>query len=370
MKAAVQFDVPGKLHVVDVEIDRPRGREILIRTEASGLCHSDLHFMEGKYQPDLPVVLGHEAAGVVEAVGDGVTGVEPGDHVVTCLSTFCGMCAMCLRGRPVLCTRQGLERSPSDRPRLSLDGRRVHAFNRLGAFAERMLIHENSAVVIRKDMPLDRAALIGCGVVTGVGAVVNTARVEPGNSVAVIGCGGIGLNAIQGAALAGANRIVAIDRLAWKLEIARDFGATDIVDASEEDPVSAVLDLVPGGVDHAIEAIGLKSTAEQAFAMLARGGTATIVGMIPEGEKIEIPGDVLMGDEKRVQGSNMGSNRFRIDIPRYVDLYMTGRLELDSLLSARISLNEVNEGYDALLRGEVARSVIVFPDPPENAKFP
>jgi S-(hydroxymethyl)glutathione dehydrogenase/alcohol dehydrogenase len=360
MKAAVQFEVPGKLQIVDVEIDSPRSREVLIRTAASGLCHSDLHFLEGKYQPDLPLLLGHEAAGVVEAVGDQVTGIYPGDQVITCLSTFCGSCEFCMRGRPVLCSRQGVEREPEDRPRISVNGRPVHQFARIGAFAEKMLVHEHSVVTIRNDMPLDRAALVGCAVTTGIGAVINTAAIPVGSTVAVIGCGGIGLNAVQGAAIAGASRIVAIDKVAWKLEMARSFGATDIVDASEEDVVAAVRALLPGGVDYAFEAIGLKTAAEQAFAMLARGGAATVIGMIPEGQSIEIPGDVLMGDEKRLQGSNMGSNRFRIDIPRYVDLYMNGRLNLDDLISARISLDQVNDGYEALNRGEVARSVIVF----------
>jgi len=360
MRAAVQFEVPGKLHIVDVDIAAPQSHEVLIRTVASGLCHSDLHFLEGKYQPDLPLLLGHEAAGVVEVVGNQVNGILPGDHVVSCLSTFCGSCDFCMRGRPVLCTRQGVERRPGQPPRLTFNGEKVNQMTRLGAFAEQMLVHEHSVVVIRKDMPLDRAALVGCAVTTGVGAVINTAAISAGSSVAVIGCGGIGLNAVQGAAIAGATRVVAIDKLAWKLNMAKKFGATDTVDASEEDAVAAVKSLVPGGVDYAFEAIGLKSAAEQAFAMLARGGTATVIGMIPEGQNIEIPGDVLMGDEKRLQGSNMGSNRFRIDIPKYIDLYMNGRLNLDDLVSARITLDHVNEGYEALNRGEVARSVIVF----------
>jgi S-(hydroxymethyl)glutathione dehydrogenase/alcohol dehydrogenase len=253
-----------------------------------------------------------------------------------------------------------VERDPDETPRVAFNGERVHQFARLGAFAEKMLVHQHSVVPVRDDMPLDKAALIGCAVTTGIGAVINTAAVPVGSTVAVIGCGGIGLNAVQGAALAGASRIVAIDKLAWKLDIAKSFGATDIVDASEEDTVAAVKELVPDGVDFAFEAIGMKSAAEQAFAMLARGGTATVIGMIPEGQMIEIPGDLLMADEKRLQGSNMGSNRFRIDIPRYVDLYMNGRLNLDDLISARITLDQVNEGYEALNRGKVARSVIVF----------
>ncbi|CAN5732522.1 Zn-dependent alcohol dehydrogenase [soil metagenome] len=360
MKAAVQFEVPGKLEIVEVEIDNPASNEVLIRVVASGLCHSDLHFLEGKYQPDLPLLLGHEAAGVVEAVGNQVRSIAPGDHVVTCLSTFCGSCRNCMRGRPVLCSRLGVERPDDATPRITFDGKKVHQFARLGAFAEKMLVHEHSAVAIRKDMPLDRAALVGCAVTTGIGAVTNTAAIPAGSTVAVIGCGGIGLNAVQGAAIAGASRIVAIDKLAWKLDLARTFGATDVVDASEEDAVTAVHALVPGGVDFAFEAIGIKVAAEQAFGMLAKGGTATVIGMIPEGQNIEIPGDILMGDEKRLQGCNMGSNRFRIDIPTYIDLYMNGRLNLDDLVSARIPLDQVNEGYAALNRGEVARSVIVF----------
>jgi len=212
-------------------------------------------------------------------------------------------------------------------------------------------------------MPLDRAALVGCAVTTAVGAVVNTARIPLGATVAILGCGGVGLNAVQGAALAGAGKVIAIDRLAWKLDLARQYGATDTIDASEVDSVDAVLELIPEGVDYAIEAIGLKVAAEQAFQMLAKGGTAVVVGMIPEGQMIEINGELLMGDGKSLLGSNMGSNRFRVDIPKYVDSYLEGRLKLDELVSRKISLDEVNEGYAALNRGEVTRSIIVF----ENA---
>jgi S-(hydroxymethyl)glutathione dehydrogenase/alcohol dehydrogenase len=271
-------------------------------------------------------VPGHEAAGVVEAVGPDVTEFRPGDHVIGCLSIFCGRCEYCLSGRPVLCTRQGLERGPGEPPRLSRNGEPLHQFLRLSAFAERMLVHENALVKIRHEMPLDRAALIGCAVTTGLGAVFNTARVPPGATVAVIGCGGVGLNCVQGAAIAGASRVVAIDTLPWKLELARAFGATDGIDATAGDPVGQVRELTGGGVEYSFEAIGLKATAEQAFAMLRSGGTATIIGMIPEGERIELPGSDFL-DEKKIQGSNMGSNRFRIDMPRYVDLYLGGRFE-------------------------------------------
>jgi S-(hydroxymethyl)glutathione dehydrogenase/alcohol dehydrogenase len=369
MLAAVLHSIPGQLTVEEVGIDSPGPREVLIRTAAAGLCHSDLHFMEGKYFSRTPLVLGHESAGVVEAVGSDVTYVAPGDHVITCLSSFCGQCEFCLAGRPSLCDKVGLDRAPDAPPRLTIDGTRCEQFANLASFAEQLLVDERAVVKIRQDMPLDRAALIGCGVTTGVGAVFRTAKVEAGSTVAVIGCGGVGLNCVQGAALAGASRVLAIDTNAMKLTLAEQFGATDLVDATKGDPVAQVKDLLPGGagtaaspgagVDYAFEAIGLKQTAEQAFGMLKKGGTATIIGMIPLGTNIEIHGvEFLL--EKKLQGSNMGSNRFRQDMPRYIELYLDGRLKLDELVSARISLDDVNDGFAALTRGDVARSVIVF----------
>jgi S-(hydroxymethyl)glutathione dehydrogenase/alcohol dehydrogenase len=359
MRAAVLPEIPSMLEVAEIQIDRPGPREVLVRTVAAGLCHSDLHFMEGKYSHDTPTVPGHEAAGVVEAVGADVTHVRPGDHVIGCLSIFCGRCEYCLSGRPVLCDRQGLEREDDQPPRLSRDGAPIHQFLRLSAFAEMMLVHENTLVKIRDEMPLDRAALIGCAVTTGLGAVFNTAKVTPGSTVAVIGCGGVGLNSVQGAVITGAGRVIAVDTNPWKLELARTFGATDLVDATAGDPVEQVRELTSGGVEYSFEAIGLKVTSEQSFAMLRKGGTATIIGMIPEGERIELPGSEFL-DEKKIQGSNMGSNRFRVDMPRYVDLYLSDRLKLDELVSARIGLDQINDGFDAMRRGEVARSVIEF----------
>ncbi|MBK9178096.1 MAG: Zn-dependent alcohol dehydrogenase [Acidimicrobiales bacterium] len=360
MKAAVLRTIPSELEIDEVRIDAPGPREVLIRTAAAGLCHSDLHFMEGAYPYPCPTVLGHESAGVVEAVGDQVTYVAPGDHVVTCLAVFCGTCEYCLGGRPSLCDKSAVRR-PLDGPqRLSLpDGTPVWQFLDMSSFAEQMLVHENAVVKIPEEMPLDRAALIGCGVNTGVGAVVNTAKVPPGSTVAVIGCGGVGLNAVQGAVLAGAARVIAVDMLPGKLELARQFGATDVVDASAGDAVAQVQQLTGGGVHYSFEAIGLKQTAEQAFQMLRNGGTATVIGMIPVGTMVELHGvDLLF--EKRLQGSNMGSGSFRLDMPTYVDLYLQGRLKLDELVSRRITLEQVNEGFDAMKAGEVARSVIVF----------
>jgi S-(hydroxymethyl)glutathione dehydrogenase/alcohol dehydrogenase len=237
MRAAVLSRIPGPLEIVDVQVDAPGPREVLVRVAASGLCHSDLHFMEGKYECDTPIVLGHEAAGVVEAVGSEVAGLGPGDRVVACLSVFCGRCELCLSGRPALCQAPERERSPDQPPRLSRDGERVYQFARLSAFAEQMLVHEHALVKIAPEMPLDKAALIGCGVTTGLGAVFRTARVDPGSTVAVIGCGGIGLSAVQGARIAGANRIIAVDTFASKLELAQALGATHVVNGSTGDPV-------------------------------------------------------------------------------------------------------------------------------------
>jgi S-(hydroxymethyl)glutathione dehydrogenase/alcohol dehydrogenase len=359
-RAAILEAAPGELVIDDITVGDVGPREVRVRTVAAGLCHSDLHFMQGLYPYPLPAVLGHESAGVVEEVGDEVRDVAVGDHVVSCVSGFCGACRYCLTGRPYLCTKVGLNRAPGSAPRLSRGDEALAPFFDLASFSEALLVHEHYLVKIRPDMPLEKAALLGCGVTTGLGAVLNTAAVRPGETVAVLGCGGIGLNAIQGAALAGAGRIIAVDRLVTKLAMARAFGASDVVDASATDPVAAVLELTAGeGVDHAFEAIGLKATAEQAFAMVGRGGTATVIGMVPFGQPLEIDATMLLSG-KRLQGSNMGSNRFRIDIPRYIEWYLAGRLELDALVSATMSLDQINEGFAALAAGEVARQLVLF----------
>jgi S-(hydroxymethyl)glutathione dehydrogenase/alcohol dehydrogenase len=359
MRAAILEGAPGELVIDEVDVGQVGPREVLVRTVAAGLCHSDLHFIQGLYPYPLPAVLGHESAGEVLAVGDQVTGLAPGDHVVSCVSAFCGSCRWCLTGRPFLCDKVGLTRAVGEPPRLSRRGEMLFPFFDLASFAEELLVHEPLLVKIRPEMPLDKAALIGCGVTTGVGAVINTAGVRPGETVAVLGCGGIGLNAIQAAAIVGAGRVVAVDRLASKLELARTFGATDVVDASVDDPVAAVQELTGGGVDHAIEAIGLKVTAEQAFAMLGKGGTATVIGMVPFGQRIEVDATQLISG-KRLQGSNMGSNRFRLDMPQYVDWYLAGRLKLDELVSATMPLDTINDGFATLASGEVARQLVLF----------
>ena len=353
------YEVNKPLVIEEVEVDKPRAREVLIRTKAAGVCHSDLHFLDGSFPYPLPVILGHESAGVVEAVGADVRGIKPGDHVITCLNAFCGHCEHCLNGRMNLCINPETRREPTEVQRLRKRDGPMNQFANLSSFAEQMLVHEHACVPIRKDMPLDRAALIGCAVLTGVGAVVRTANVRVGEIVAVIGCGAVGLAAINGDAIAGAGRIIAIDRIGSKLNLAKHFGATDVIDASKEDPVPKVIEMSSGGVPHSFEAIGLKQTAEQAFKMLRRGGTANIIGMIAVGVNIELPGRDFLG-EKSVRGCFMGSNRFPLDMPRLVDLYLNGKLKLDELISRRIKLKDVNSAFDELKRGELARSVIMF----------
>jgi S-(hydroxymethyl)glutathione dehydrogenase/alcohol dehydrogenase len=272
---------------------------------------------------------------------------------------FCGHCRFCTQGRPNLCDREGLNRDPDDRPRLSFNREPLHQFLNLSSYAEKLLIHEHALVKVRKDMPMDKAALIGCGVTTGMGAVLNTARVPAGSTVAVIGCGGIGLSAIQGAAIAGANRVIAVDRISSKLQLAKTMGATDLVNSRDGDPVEQVIELTGGGVQFSFEAVGTKVTAEQAYNMLEKGGTATLIGLVPVGEKLELDARSFI-QERRIQGSNMGSNRFRVDMPNYVEMYLAGRLKLDEMITREIRLEEINEAFDALLEGEVARQVIRF----------
>lgn len=359
MKAAVFREVGKPLEIEDVQISKPGPREVLIRTVAAGVCHSDLHFIEGLYPAQTPMVLGHESAGIVEQVGSEVDYVKPGDHVITCLSVFCGHCEMCLTGHLSLCQSAEVRRTAEEAPRLSKSEKPVYQFANLSSFAEQMLIHEHALVKIREDMPMDRAALIGCGVTTGLGSVFHTAGVEPGSTVAVIGCGGVGLSCINGAAIAGAGRVIAVDMMDSKLEMAKTFGATDVVNGNNGDVVGQVQELTGGGVQYAFEAIGLKATAEQAFSMIRRGGTATIIGMIPVGVKIELTGSAFL-QEKKIQGSMMGSNRFRVDMPRFIDFYLQGRLHLDEMISKRIALSEVNEAFKDMKSGAVARSVIMF----------
>jgi S-(hydroxymethyl)glutathione dehydrogenase/alcohol dehydrogenase len=358
MKAAIFHGPHQALTTEQVDIDTPIDHEVVVRVVASGVCHSDLHFVDGYYEFPSPAILGHEAAGIVEEVGPQVDEFKPGDHVIACLSVFCGRCEYCLTGRTNLCsTRPG--RAKDAPPRLKWNDQPVNQFANLSAYAEKMLIHSNAIVKIRDDMPLDRAALIGCGVTTGVGAVLNTARIEPGSTVAVFGMGGVGLSAIQGARIAGARMIIGVDVHDHKLETAYELGATHTINASRTDPVKEIRDLTNGGVDYSFEAIGLKKAAEQCFDVLRDGATATIIGMIPVGQKIELPGSVFLR-EKKIQGSSMGSNHFKVDMPKYIDFYMQGRLKLDEMITRRLALDDLNEAFRAMKAGEVARQVLTL----------
>jgi len=353
MKAAVLYEYRKPLIVEEIEIEEPGRGQVLVRTVATGVCHSDLFRAEGLNPTELPAVLGHESAGIVERVGEGVTYVQPGDHVVMNFIPFCGVCRYCQTGRPVLC----------------IQGRRIaqhlhkgaQRFNVIGtaAFAERMLAPENGVVKVRRDAPLDKLSIMGCAVASGVGAVLNTARVEAGSSVAVIGLGGVGLSVVQGAALAAASRIIAIDILDRKLEMAQQFGATHFVNAAKENPVKAVLELTDGGADYAFEVVGDPKTMSQAFDMVHVGGEAIILGVATIGSKTSIDARGLHSG-KVLRGCVYGFVRQRVDIPRFIDLYMAGRLKLDELVTRTYPLEGINEALAAIKAGEVARGVIIF----------
>jgi S-(hydroxymethyl)glutathione dehydrogenase/alcohol dehydrogenase len=349
------------LEIEDVTIDDPGPGEVLLKTAASGICHSDLHVIEGGLPMPPPCILGHEPAGIVQVVGAGVTDFVPGDHVIGCLTSWCGVCKFCTDGRPYLCPGQFAGRPEGSKPRLvAKDGSTISQFANLSSFAEKMLCPERSLVKIRDDMPLDRASLIGCGVTTGLGAALNTVHIPAGASVVIIGCGGVGLSALQGARITGAGKIIAVDAQAWKFDLAKDLGATDCVDASKGDPVGAVQALTGGGADFVFECIGLVPTVQQAVAMTGRGGTTVLVGVVPVTQLVPISAADLTLQEKKITGSYMGSNRFRFDMPKYIEFYLDGRLRLDEMISSRIPLDEVNEAFDRMRKGEAARQVIMF----------
>ncbi|HTS90528.1 MAG TPA: Zn-dependent alcohol dehydrogenase [Stellaceae bacterium] len=362
VKAAVFRRVHEPLTVETVTLDAPRAREVLVRTVATGVCHSDLHVVDGvgRFPLDRPMVLGHEGAGVVEAVGPEVTAVRPGDHVVACLSGFCGNCVQCLSGHPNLCTGGIVARGDADKPRLSQRGEPFRQFLGISSYAERMLLHENSVVRIDPELPLDRAALVGCGVLTGVGAALRSSGLQAGQTVAVFGCGGVGLSIIQGARIGGAREIIGVDVFPGKLEMARRVGATKTVNSAEDDPVKRIRALTGGaGVDHAFEAVGTEKLVRQAIESLAIRGTATIVGVLPPDATISFPW-MAIRPECRVQTSRMGSNRFRTDIPLYLDFYRQGRLLLDEMVTRRGRIEDINEAFRAMKAGEVARTVLTF----------
>tara|TARA_Y100000588_G_scaffold394773_1_gene517184 strand:+ start:1148 stop:2233 length:1086 start_codon:yes stop_codon:yes gene_type:complete len=356
MEAAVLNAAQTPLEITDLTIDEPVAGEALVRVISAGVCHSDLHFIEGTYPGQYPMVLGHEVAGIVERLGPGVTNVTEGDRVIMGFVQPCGHCEYCDSGHPNLCTTRTSARK-RDNPAIKLGDQSVTQMANIGGFAKQSVMPASGLLKIPDSISLDVAALVGCSVMTGYGAVVNTAKVDTGSTVAVVGAGGIGLNIIQAARLAGARQIIAVDMVEHKLNIAKEFGATDTVNASENDPIEAVKELTGGGVDYGFEAIGLKVTSEQTYEMAKNGGMAVIVGMVPPMEKIEVSG-MIWRQEKTLKGSFYGSARFHTDMPRILELYQQGKLDIDGLVTKRWAFDEINEAFSALKSGEVARSVL------------
>ena len=358
MKALVLNSIGRGFDFEDVEIATPIGREVLVNVQASGLCHTDLLFATHDIVRT-PAVLGHEVAGIVAAVGLDVAHIRLGDHVVGSLAQSCGACARCLSGRPFQCKYpESTLRRPTDAPRLSRNSIGLFQGFGLGGFAERALIHENQLAVVPKELPFPQAALLGCGVVTGAGSVLNTARVSTGDTVVIFGAGGVGLNAVSGARMAGASRIVVIDIQSKRLEEAKRFGATDVIDSTKTKPVEAVRDLLPGGADHVFDFVGQKAVAEQGLAILGVGGGLYLVGVARPDVDIGVNIFNAIAGQTRVQGVNFGSTNAKRDIPMYAELYLQGRMNLDDLVSRKISLREVNEGYAALKDGLLTRVVV------------
>lgn len=361
MRAAVVNAVGGGFTITDLQIDEPRGREVLIDVRAAGLCHSDLHFADHDFGTVMPAVLGHESAGVVIAVGPDVREVKIGDHVVACLIRACGHCLACAGGRGYRCTnRNELLRSPDAPAKLTTtDGSSVTAAFGTAGFAERTLVDERQLAVIPKQMPFAQAAVLGCAVATGIGSALNTAAITPGDTVAVIGLGGIGLNVLSGARLAEAGTIIGIDRNPKALELATRFGATHTVDASAQDPVAAVRELTGGGVMHAFEAVGLEVTTQQAVRMTCTGGTAWLIGLHRPGSTttLSMQQDVLM-PQRSIVGTYMGSTDVQRDLPRYAQWYLDGTINLDDLVADEINVADINAGFDRMRAGAIARTVI------------
>ena len=365
VRAAILFETHKPLEVVDIEVGAPKAGEVLVRVSSAGVCHSDLHVMHGDLPSNLPVVIGHEGSGVVEQVGPGVTSVRPGDHVILVWRAPCGHCFYCLRGMPVLCD-EGMKIRMSGRlmdgtSRFTYRGQEVKHFSGVSSFSEYTVMPEQSLVTIRKDVPLEKASIVGCAVMTGVGAVVNTAKVEPGSRVVVFGAGGVGLNVIQGAALAGAEKIIAIDILENKLEYARQFGATHTINGRTSDVLKEVRDLTDGiGADYAFDAIGNIAVLEQGIELIRKAGTLVLVGMPNFQKQLAFTVAPFIMAEKKIISSIYGSCNPWVDFPKLLDLYVAGKLKLDELISREYAIADVNEAFRALEAGEVARSIIRF----------
>ena len=363
MKAAILYEPNTPLQIAEVEQQGPQAGEARVRVMATGVCHSDWHIINGDWTMPLPMVLGHEAAGIVEEIGPGVANVQPGDHIIFSFRPQCGHCLYCSTGRSILCDGHRSARwgMLDGTLRLRRDGQEIYQMARMGSFGEHVVCPAEMLVPIREEIPWPQAALMGCCVPTGVGAATRAADVEAGSSVLVIGCGGVGLNVVQGARLAGAAKIIACDLLDNKLEYAQEFGATHTLNARRDDVIKRVRELTDGrGADYAFDAIGGEATTLQIVEAIRPGGTAVIVGMAAMSVRAPIGPYYMALQEKTLKGTMYGSIRPNIDIPRLVELYLDGRLKVDELISRTYSLDEINEGFEALRSGQVARGVVVF----------
>lgn len=362
---AALLTAPNTPFVIEsLRLDEPRQGEALVRIAACGVCHSDYHLLTGTTRHPMPVVCGHEGAGVVESVGPGVTRVRPGDHVVLSWTPDCGQCFYCLRGQPNLCETYTAPiwagTMLDGTTRLHHGDDPIYAYCGLATFADHVVVPQQSCIRIRPDVPLKAASLVGCAVATGVGAAMYTAGVRPGESVVVLGCGGVGLNILQGAALCGAGTIIAVDVNAAKMDLARVFGATHTL-LSGDDVLAHIHDLTGGrGADHSFEAVGIPALQELALAAARPGGMVVLAGLSPMGTSTNLPGAVLTRTEKTVKGSYYGSVNPARDFPLLLDLYMAGRLKLDELVSQEYALADINAAFDTMLAGHVARGIIVF----------
>jgi alcohol dehydrogenase len=362
MGAAPPYAVSRPLRIQEVELDPPGPGEVLVRIAAAGLCHSDLSVINGDRPRPLPMVLGHEAAGIVEEVGPGVDDLARGDHVVLVFVPACGHCLPCMEGRPALCEPGAAANAAgtllSGARRLRRDGEAIHHHVGVSAFAEYATVSRRSLVKIDPDLPLEEAALFGCAVLTGAGAVINTAGVRPGQTVAIVGLGGVGLCALLAVVASGAREIVAVDLLPEKLAFARQLGATATFDARDERVAEAIREATRGGVDFAFELAGSAKALELAWGITRRGGTTITAGLPHPSARLPVPIVQLVAEERVLKGSYIGTAVPARDVPRLIELYRRGRLPVDRLMSGRLSLDEINEGFDRLARGQAIRQIV------------
>ena len=356
-KSAVLFETGQSLKIVELELQEPKSDEVLVKVVGAGICHSDYHYIDGhRNLVTKPMLMGHEGSGVIEKVGVNVKSVKPGDKIIFSMDSMCGYCKNCTNGRPTLCL---LNLSKKNSPRFKINNEPVHQYGGVGTFSQKTIVTENSVVKISDDVPLNKACLIGCAVITGIGSVLNRAKVEKGSSVAVFGCGGVGLNVIQGAIFSSASKIIAIDNNEFKLDKAKDIGATHTINPDKEDPVKKILNITKYGVDYAFEVVGFPKILNQAFNSTCPGGTAIMVGLQPANAKITIDCNDLLLDRSLI-GAFHGTSRPRVDFQWLLDLYKTDRLDLDSLISKERPLYEINEAFNDMRDGKTVRSIITF----------